>query len=601
MKNGLALKLISAFALLSLLPLLFTGIVAVYGLRIAHEQDVSAMEESLLKQKQEEIQKFFNDIVGLFELRVSYEQNSEISDTDQKFLLDKLLQENKFIAEAAFINLNGIETSKISRNQNANLMGLNDIKDLSKFKEAASGNNYFGPVYQTELGPMTTISSPVLNKSGQIIMVLSGEVLLTPLKNQLSSAQIGNLGYIYVIDKNGKILTGGKNIPVGHNISDYPLVNDSFRSNRYFTLEARSGILSSDTLSMVAPVKNLDWKLIVEWPSKDANSTIADLKHQYLIFSAAVLILVILIGGIMGASILVPLSKLSAGAQKFGKKDLDYRIKIETGDEIEELGTVMNSMAENLKKQMKEIEAAHKKIEDGLMEINKLKDDFIFVAAHELRSPVTVLQGYIAEILEDTKTLELLAKKNPYFVDMVKGIEVSKDRLSALVDDLLNIARMEAGKFKINIRENVDLNESVKPLVESMKELCKPKKITLTFETKGKIPPLKFDPDRANELLTNLISNAVKYNKDKGEIFVSAKFKDGMIEFEVKDTGIGLDEEEQKHLFEKFWRSEEVSKLQGTGLGLFIVKHMIEQMGGTISFNSKKGVGTSFTFKLPAA
>jgi signal transduction histidine kinase len=123
----------------------------------------------------------------------------------------------------------------------------------------------------------------------------------------------------------------------------------------------------------------------------------------------------------------------------------------------------------------------------------------------------------------------------------------------------------------------------------------------LTFETKGKIPPLKFDPDRANELLTNLISNAVKYNKDKGEIFVSAKFKDGMIEFEVKDTGIGLDEEEQKHLFEKFWRSEEVSKLQGTGLGLFIVKHMIEQMGGTISFNSKKGVGTSFTFKLPAA
>ena len=600
MKKGLALKLMSAFALLSLLPLLFMGIVSVYGLRISHEQDIASMEQNLLKQKQEEISKFINDILVLFEIRVGYENLSTIEESQQNFLLQSLIDSNSFLQEVSLSNTLGEETSKISRLQDAKLMGLNDISKTKKFITAKNGKVYLSEVYQTELGPTFTIAAPVLNKNGQIIMILSGEISLAPIQSRLFSSGLGNSGYLYIIDKNNTIIAGGKNVPIGKKIDGYPEVKKSLELNNYFELTARPGILTSDVLTMSAPIRELKSKIIIEWPSGDANATITDLKEQFLIFSAAVIFLVLIMGGYIGSSILLPVAKLSTGADRFGKNDLDFRINIKTGDEMEQLGEAMNKMAENLKLQMKENEKSHQKIEDGLREINKLKDDFIFVAAHELRSPVTVLQGYIAEILEDSKTITMLAKKNPYFVDMVKGIEVSKNRLSALVDDLLNIARMEAGKFKISIKENVDINESVKPLVESMKELCKPRKITLTFSTKGKIPKLKIDPDRTNELLTNLISNAVKYNKDKGKIFVTAEFKDKMIEFEVRDTGIGLDEEEQKHLFEKFWRSDDVSKLQGTGLGLFIVKHMIEQLGGKISFTSKKGEGTSFVFSLPA-
>jgi signal transduction histidine kinase len=598
MGSRLGTKLNVAFGILSLLPLLLMGVVGIYGLRLAHEQNIAAMENGLLRQKQEETKKFLNEISGLFEIKVGYEGTSIIDLNDQRFLLEKLLQENKFISEAAFVDLTGQETAKLSRGQDANLMGLQNVIALPKFTAAKQGKHYFGPVAHTLDGLMMDVAAPVYNRSGEVIMVLTGFVSLTPLQSIYEMTTIGNEGYFYVIGENERIIANSKFVEIDRYRDRIP--SYAVLSTNNNNLQKRSGVMANSVFAMSAPIKDVDWVAIVEWPEADAFASIESMRQNLLWFTAAVLLSVMIMGWVIGRMILHPLRDLSAGAKNFGDGKLDFRIKVRTEDEIEELGQVMNKMASDLKDKMTEINDAHKKIETSLKEINKLKDDFIFVAAHELRSPVTVLQGYVAEILEDEKTMTLLTKKNPYFVDMVKGIEVSKNRLSSLVDDLLNVARMEAGKFKVSIKENVDLNESVKPLVESLKELCKPRKITLSFETKGKIPLLKIDPDRTNELLTNLISNAVKYNKDKGKIFVTAEFKEKMIQFEVRDTGIGLDEEEQKHLFEKFWRSEDVSKLQGTGLGLFIVKHMIEQLGGSITFSSKKGVGTAFTFCLPA-
>jgi signal transduction histidine kinase len=600
MKRGLGLKLISAFALLSLLPLVLVGIIAVYGLRLTHEQDIATMEQNLLKQKQEEVESFFNDILVIFDIRVGYTETSIIKKPDQIYILEKIIQNNNNISEVALYDMTGAETAKYSRLQNATLMGLNNARELVKFTIAKNGGRYTSEIYNTQTGPMMTVSAPVYNKSGEIIMVLSGEASLNELVNRFNFSSLGNTGYIYVVDKSGRIVAGSRQVPTGKKITSYTNLSTFFDSPIYNVLQTRPGLLSSDTLAMSLPLKNPRWTLVAEWPWSDANEIISNLRQQFITFAGAVLALVIIIGLMIGRRIMKPLSDLTIGAVKFGNNELDYRVKVSTGDELEELGLVMNKMANDIQKHVTDLEISHKKIEDGLREITKLKDDFIFVAAHELRSPVTVLQGYVAEILDDKKTVAKLRKMNPYFVDMVKGIEISKNRLSTLVDDLLNIARMEAGKFKIKLVENIDINKSIKPVIETLKELCKPRKITLSFKTEGKIPLLKIDPDRVNELLTNLISNSIKYNKDKGKIFVTASFTDGKLWLEVKDTGIGLSDEEQKHLFEKFWRSDDVSKLQGTGLGLFIVKHMIEEMGGSISFSSKKGVGTSFKFSLPA-
>ncbi len=596
--KGLGAKLTSAFGLLSLLPLLLMGIVSIYVFQITQEQSVAAIERSLLRQKVGETQKFINETAGLFEIKVGYDSTSIISEKDQKFLLEKLLEENKFIEEAAFIDMTGMETTKLARAQDATLMGLNNVHDLKKFTDAKDEKVYLGEVYQTLNGPMLTIVAPVRNSLGQVIMVLSGEVSLSPLRTIYQATALGNTGYLYVLDEKNRIVGSSDRSLIGRNLSNLKLSTglDSATGN----LVQRVGLLSPNVLTMATPIKNPSWTAIVEWPTADAYDVIGNLRYQYVIFFVAVLALVLSTGYLVGMRILKPLSTLSEGATEFGLEKFDYKIKINTGDEIEGLGNIMNKMAEDLKHRRAELEASHQKIEAGLREISKLKDDFIFIAAHELRSPVTVLQGYVAEILDDQKTVKKLQKQNPYFLDMVKGIEISKDRLSTLVDDLLNIARMEAGKFKIDLQNNVDLNETVKPLIANMNELGKPRGIMINFKIKGKLPLLKIDPNRVNELLTNLVSNAIKYNKDHGRVTITASYDKKRIYLEVADTGIGLSVDDQKHLFEKFWRSDDVHQLQGTGLGLFIVKHMIEQMGGNISFESKKGKGTTFQFDLPA-
>lgn len=596
---GLRAKLMAAFALLGLLPLVIMGIVSVYLVNLTRVQSVATMEREVLKQKIEETKKFIEETVGLFEIHVAYEGTSIISQPDQKFLLEKLLQENKFIEEASFIDLTGMETAKLSRAQNTDLIGLNNVRRMDKFITVKEGKKFLGPAYHTLQGPMMTIAAPVLNRRGEVIMVLSGEISLTPLKRVFAYAALGNLGYVYAIDGDGTIIGASNPSLLNREIGLAPWINAEGLKEEDNALKERPGLLFGAVVAMGLPVENVGWRVVAEWPENDAFEVVSAVRYQIIVFSSAVAIFVLLMGYLIGRRIMGPLAALNAGASRIGGGDFEHKIQIDTGDEIQDLGQVFNKMADDLKRYIQEVHESHKKIEDGLKEIAKLKDDFVFVAAHELRSPVTVLQSYVAEILDDKKTVQKISKANPYFLEMLNAINVSKDRLVTLINDLLNVARMEAGRFQVNITETT-LSETVGPLIKTLGELGKPRKITLAYKEEGKIPKVKVDPDRVSELLTNLISNAIKYNKDKGSVKVTASFTDGKIHFEVADTGIGLSEEEQKHMFEKFWRSDDVRKVQGTGLGMFIVKHMVEQMGGKISFTSKKGVGSTFKFELPA-
>lgn len=598
MTFGIRTKLTFAFGVLCLFPLLLTGLVSTYIFKVAMHENIQSLENSVLRQKTEETKKFLQEIIALFEVRVGYSDFLPISEEGSNFLLEKLLQENPNIKEAALIDLGGQEKYSRSNVQDASLTDLYDVSNLDLFKKPMSGITYISPVYQTLNGPMVDVSAPVKNSAGKVIMVFSGKVSLLPLRNIYASAGLGKNGYVYVVDSNRRIIASSDSTLAGHTLEGMYFMDIILNSG---LITEKPGLLSSDIYTLSTPINGTEWMAVVEWPREDALGVIGRLLSQYLIFSAGLAIVILLLGWLLGRRLLIPLFALRAGAEEFGREKFEHRINIKTGDELEELGKTMNIMALNLKQHRLELEDSHKKIEDNLREISKLKDDFIFVAAHELRSPVTVLQGYVAEILEDEKTIKKLEKQNPYFVDMVRGIEVSKDRLSTLVDDLLNIARMGSGKFKIDVKPDVDLNASLEPLLRTMAELGKQRKISIKFKKKGKLPKLKIDPNRVSEVLTNLISNAIKYNRDNGSITVTAEFADGRLYMAVADTGIGLSPEEQEHLFEKFWRSDDVRNLQGTGLGLFIVKHILEQMGGTISFESEKGKGTTFKFDIPAA
>ena len=229
-------------------------------------------------------------------------------------------------------------------------------------------------------------------------------------------------------------------------------------------------------------------------------------------------------------------------------------------------------------------------------ELARLKDQFVFIAAHELRSPVTVI-GLSLEMLEKAKS-SLTGQAKELFED----INRQTGRLKDLVNDLLDASRLEAGKFSFK-KETFNLRSFLTDYIEALKPLGRKHRITLFLETVEDMPKeISADPARLREVLSNFVTNAVKYNKEGGSVRVIVGFnpknKNELL-FNVKDSGIGIADDDQQHVFERFWRADDVKNIEGTGLGLWIAKQIVERWEGRVGMQSKAGIGSDFYFTLP--
>ncbi len=225
-----------------------------------------------------------------------------------------------------------------------------------------------------------------------------------------------------------------------------------------------------------------------------------------------------------------------------------------------------------------------------IKEIDKMKDEFISIASHELRTPVTGIRGFASMIIDGT-----LGKVNDKVLDSAKMILRASQRLGDLVEDLLNVSRIEQNRMKIN-SEPLDAGHLINEIAAELKIQAEEKNLYLEFKPgTGLLPIINVDPIRFKEVLINLIGNAIKYTEHGGvEIFTKEKLQTNTLEIVIKDTGIGMSASERERLFEKFYRvqNEKTKKVSGTGLGLWITKKLVELMGGQISIDSMEGVGT---------
>lgn len=227
--------------------------------------------------------------------------------------------------------------------------------------------------------------------------------------------------------------------------------------------------------------------------------------------------------------------------------------------------------------------------------LDRLKNEFVFVAAHELRSPVTAIRLLLNMIFEDKRvTLD------PLLRGYLMKVQEADQRLLQLVDDLLEVSRSESGRLKIHVSPQ-NLAEHVLAVYSEFKPNALTKDVNLRYVPIPHMPQVLADPSKLKEILANLVANAIKYNVAGGTVTIEHELRGGMLITHVADTGIGISEEDQARTFEKFWRSEDraVRAQSGTGLGLFICKELVERMGGTIDVWSKIGRGTTFTFTLP--
>lgn len=229
------------------------------------------------------------------------------------------------------------------------------------------------------------------------------------------------------------------------------------------------------------------------------------------------------------------------------------------------------------------------------IELEQMKQEIISLSTHELRAPITAIKGYLAMILDgDTGSISSQTKET------LVGVMAVNQRLADLVNDLLNVSRIEQGRIKIMLQD-VDLSMLITQTIREYQPQAYAKNLKLTFDDKP-IPRVKADPIRIREVLNNLLSNAIKYTL-KGSIKISVKKNNQEVICQVKDTGVGISQQDQKKLFEKFYRikKRETIEVTGSGLGLWITKKLLEMMKGKIWVESEEGKGSTFSFSLPQA
>lgn len=229
-------------------------------------------------------------------------------------------------------------------------------------------------------------------------------------------------------------------------------------------------------------------------------------------------------------------------------------------------------------------------------ELEEMKVDFASIAAHELRTPITSVRGYLSLVLENK--YKKLTEDDWLSLDRAYQ---SSERLSSLIESLLSITRVERGTLTFH-PEPLPIEKCIYDVSAEFKPQAEEKKQNITFITPKKPLPLVFAEElKLKEILRNFLSNAIKYTQEKGKIKVSTEFDEKWVTVHIKDDGPGIPAEAQPHLFKKFLRGEDAlrKESEGVGLGLYIVKSLTELQGGTVWFKSQEGKGTTFSFKLP--
>ncbi len=339
-------------------------------------------------------------------------------------------------------------------------------------------------------------------------------------------------------------------------------------------------------------------------------------KQEIIYFLFIYLVISACIGLFIFLFVNTPIRKLIEGTRKIASGNLNYRIGSYYSNEIGELSKSFDKMTAKLKKSREEIEQWNLKLKNEvekataelaktnkklnkanrkLRELDNMKSDFMRKVEHGSRSHLAVIQSCLSLVLK-----EYYSELNEQQKDLIDRAKRRSSMMLELLDDILLLSYCKSTKDVYHM-ESVKLADIMNKVIDDIKTHAQKKNITIDVYLPLDLPPMMADQKALNEVFSNLLTNAVKYTRENGAVNVSAKQKRNSIKIDVADTGIGISSKDLPHIFEEFYRAPNAKsyEIEGTGVGLAIVKEIVEAHHGNLEVKSELGKGSTFTVILP--
>ena len=434
-----------------------------------------------------------------------------------------------------------------------------------------------------EARPIVIIAVPI-QKAGAVIARIDGAAM-----NQLfDSIELSPQVVISVVDSDGRVLyrRRGSEAPSEPDVSWAPL-SSVLTNERTNVVELTSPIDGIKRVYGMAHVRETGLVAMIGIPSSTLYEPARQRLIRYALIGLIALSLAVVAALVIERSIVLPVRRLRAAAHRLGGGDLTTRAPRLGGGEIGDLGIAFNTMASQIAER-----------EVRLTELDRLKSEFVSSVSHELKTPLTTIK-LLAHLLQRNDVAE--EEK----LDYSRTIAVECDRQIDFVGNLLDLSRIESRAYKLR-QTRVDVRELIDSCVSVERHRAESLGLTLITDIPLDPGAIKGDSEALRRVIRELIGNAPKYTPAGGRITVSARLSDETISITVNDTGKGIAETDLPHVFDKFYRanSDGVANQSGTaapgvGLGLYLAEHIVVQLDGEIRAESRQGVGTTFSVRLP--
>ncbi|MEG4084142.1 ATP-binding protein [Microcoleus sp. POL10_C6] len=501
-----------------------------------------------------------------------------------------------------------------------------DIRQHPSYAYAAlEAKPTWSSVYISFLEPTLILSAlqPVYNSQKQLEGVLIAALRLDSIGQFLNSLKIGKSGQTFIIERNGTLLAtsthekpfrsqnGQKELFKVTESSDAvtqttaKYLETHFQNFHQITKAQQINVEINDQKKFLKLLpfqddKGLDLLIVVVVPEADFMEQIHAGNRTTVLLCLAALGMATVLGLLTSRWIIKPLIKLKNAAIALSEGQFDQTVKLDRSDELGVLAAAFNSMAAQLQASFTALET--KNIE--LQRLDKLKDEFLANTSHELRTPLNGIIG-IAESLIDGATGKLPDSTN-FNLALITS---SGKRLSSLINDLLDFSQLKHKKLELQIK-SIGLREIVSVILTLSQPLVGKKNLQLINSVAPELPPIAADENRLQQILYNLIGNAIKFT-ESGRVEISAELVTGkaqsplnsQLAITVSDTGIGIPEDKLERIFESFEQADGSTAREygGTGLGLTVAQQLVELHGGKIWVSSTVGVGSQFIFTLPVS